>query len=99
MATPVITVVDDGQDTVAFDVVVVAKRGDAPRVAVRAPVAGVVDVVNVETVAVDAGDERRVRFLVEAERADSDYDVTVIVDAGAGEVRFAGPSIAARHGG
>ena len=98
MADPVITVVSDGADVVAIDVVVVAAPGDAPRVAVRAPVAGAVDVVNVESLG-DDGDQRRVRFLVEAERRDVAFDVTIIVAVGGDERSYAGPHITPRgHG-
>jgi hypothetical protein len=93
---PAIAVIDDGADVVVFEVVVAAAASDAPRVAVRAPVKGVVDVVNVEALAGVDGTSapRRVRFLVEADRANTAYDVTVIVDVGGNEVSYVGPSIA-----
>lgn len=82
---------------VAFAVDLVVDRGDAPRVAVRSPRPGQVDVVNVEDAGHDPAGRRRVRFLVEAEREPADdYEVRVIVSLGDVEQSLPGPRIPAR---
>ena len=83
-------------DVVAFTVTVVVDRGDAPRVAVRAPAGHSVDVVNVEEGAPVDGGHREIRFLVEADRADAPFDVRVIVALGDVEQVLAGPAVPAR---
>ena len=85
-------------DFVAFAVIVLVERGDAPRVAVRAPAGHSVDVVNVEEGALIDGGRREIRFLVEADRADVPFDVRVIVALGDVEQTLAGPTVPPRHG-
>jgi len=94
---PAIVILDPGPDVVAFAVDLVVDRGDAPRVAVRCPIPGRVDVVNVEDAGRDAGGRRTVRFIVEAERDAVPYDVRVIVSLGDAEQGLAGPHIEARR--
>lgn len=91
ISPPVVT-----DDVVAFTVTVVVDRGDAPRVAVRAPTGHSVDVVNVEEGAPVDGGHREIRFLVEADRADAPFEVRVIVALGDVEQTLAGPAVPAR---
>jgi hypothetical protein len=78
-----------------FTVTLSVSPAVSPRVAVRG---GAVDVVNVEHVGIAADGSRLVRFVVEAERGDAPYDVTVIVDVGE-EHTFAGPQVPPRSTG
>ena len=85
-------------DAVAFSVSIVVDAHDAPRVAVRAPAGRSVEVVNVEEGAALLDGRRQVRFLVEADRGDSAFDVRVIVALGDVEQTLAGPTVPVRHG-